>query len=428
MKNILSVTSLFCVALLNAQFSVSVQAPNDFNANEAYLYKLNGSKDILLDKGIKKNNSWTFNVKEKYEGFMKLYFPETSSSVSLISENRNIVLSFLIKNNKVGKIDYKDEANKIFFGIQDQQKKKEQILPALYQIITFYQEDSSFGKSLKEEISNLNNPFNYNKSDNAFIDYYTNNYQKFLTDGTGVKSPNNDEIIDFLNSSSSYLETSSLLRPILISFLSNSNKASLSTDVDKLLTAVNLETPRGQTILSELIDVFNVYSLKDLKDKYLAEAKSLKCTINDRLSSTIKSNENTAVGSLFPNNKFINPQNTKAKSLHEVKADKKIVIFWSSTCPHCEKEIGEMLTKYTILKSKNIEVIGLSLDSDKNSYLEKAKLLPWINDTELKGWYSSYVDIYNVHATPTFYILDASNKIIASPDNFIEVLNFLDIK
>lgn len=428
MKKILLVASLFVAVLFSAQFNINVQGPSDFRSSEAYLYKLNGSKDILLDKGIKKNNTWSFNVKEKYEGFMKVYFPEINSSISLISENRDVLLSFTIRNNKLGKIDYKDESNKTYFSVQDQQKKKEQILPALYQISSFYQEDSSFGIALKNEINNLSNLIDYNKESHAFINYYSSNYQKFLTDGAGAKSPNNDEIIHFLNTSSNYLETSTLLRPILISFLSNSNKNVLTNDVDKLLNTVNIETPRGQTILSELIDIFNVYSLKELKDKYLAEAKALKCTINDRLSTTIKSNDNTAVGSLFPNNKFINPQNTKAKTLHDVKANKKIVIFWSSTCPHCEKEIGEMITKYNTLKEQGIEIIGLSLDSDKNSYVEKTKILPWINDTELKGWYSSYIDIYNVHATPTFYILDSSNKIIASPDNFIEVLNFLGVK
>ena len=137
---------------------------------------------------------------------------------------------------------------------------------------------------------------------------------------------------------------------------------------------------------------------------------------------------NTAVGNIIPNNKFISATNTKVKSLHDVKADKKIVILWSSTCPHCEKEITEMLTKYNDLKAKNIEIVGLSLDTDSKSYADKAKILPWINDTELKGWYSSYVDIYNVHATPTFYIVDANNKIIANPDNFSEILEFLGIK
>lgn len=428
MKNIIVLSLLFVATFFKAQFSVNVKAPSDFNASEAYLYKLNGSKDLIIDKAIKKNNAWDFNVKEKYEGMMKIFFPEANSSVSFVTENSNVSLSFTSKNGKVAKTDYLDDVNKIFYGLQDQQKKKEQILPALYQIVTFYREDSPFGKALNDEINNLNSPIQYNKSEHTFIDYYVNNYSKFLSETAGVKSPNNDDIINFLNTSNNFLETSSLLRPILISFLSNSNKASLNVETDKLLKTVNIETPRGQTVLSELIDIFDVYSLKDLKTKYLAEAKALKCTINERLSGTIKSNDNTAIGAVIPNYKFLSPLNTKAKSLHEVKADKKVLIFWASNCPHCEKEIGEMMTKYAELKSKNIEVVGFSLDTDKTAYADKVKLLPWINDTELKGWYSSYVETYNIHATPTFYVVDASNKIVATPDNFLEVLNFLGLK
>ena len=428
MKNIIVLSLLFVAAFFKAQFSVNVKAPSDFNASEAYLYKLNGSKDLIIDKAIKKNNAWDFNVKEKYEGMMKIFFPEANSSVSFVTENSNVSLSFTSKNGKVAKTDYLDDVNKIFYGLQDQQKKKEQILPALYQIVTFYREDSPFGKALNDEINNLNSPIQYNKSEHTFIDYYVNNYSKFLSETAGVKSPKNDEIISFLNNTQNYLETSSLLKPILMVFLSNTSRSSLGDEVDKLLTAVNVETPRGQTILSELIEIFNVYSIKDLKEKYLTEAKNLKCTINDRLANTIKSNANTEIGKIIPNNTFVNPVNTKVKSLHDVKADKKIIILWSSTCSHCEKEIGEMVLQYNKLKEKNIEVVGLSLDSDAKSYSDKVKMLPWINDTELKGWYSSYVDTYNVHATPTFYIVDAKNKIIANPDNFSEILELLQLK
>ena len=428
MKNIIVLSLLFVAAFFKAQFSVNVKAPSDFNASEAYLYKLNGSKDLIIDKAIKKNNAWDFNVKEKYEGMMKIFFPEANSSVSFVTENSNVSLSFTSKNGKVAKTDYLDDVNKIFYGLQDQQKKKEQILPALYQIVTFYREDSPFGKALNDEINNLNSPIQYNKSEHTFIDYYVNNYSKFLSETAGVKSPKNDEIISFLNNTQNYLETSSLLKPILMVFLSNTSRSSLGDEVDKLLTAVNVETPRGQTILSELIEIFNVYSIKDLKEKYITEAKNLKCTINDRLANTIKSNANTEIGKIIPNNTFLNPVNTKVKSLHDVKADKKIIILWSSTCSHCEKEIGEMVLQYNKLKEKNIEVVGLSLDSDAKSYSDKVKMLPWINDTELKGWYSSYVDTYNVHATPTFYIVDAKNKIIANPDNFSEILELLQLK
>ena len=427
-RKLLQTTLLLLSYFASAQFTIKVESPKDFSFNEAYLYTVNGSKDILIDKAEKKNNTWQFQVKNSYLGFLKVYFPQANTSLNLVSENKNVDLKFLVKNNKVQQIDYYDEVNNIFYSIQDQQKKREQILPALYQIQNFYKENSDFGVALKNEVSNLSADIVFDSDKHPFLSYYFKTYQNFLQESVGKKNPTNDEIISFLNNTQNYLETSSLLKPILMVFLSNTSRSSLGDEVDKLLTAVNVETPRGQTILSELIEIFNVYSIKDLKEKYLTEAKNLKCTINDRLANTIKSNANTEIGKIIPNNTFLNPVNTKVKSLHDVKADKKIIILWSSTCSHCEKEIGEMVLQYNKLKEKNIEVVGLSLDSDAKSYSDKVKMLPWINDTELKGWYSSYVDTYNVHATPTFYIVDAKNKIIANPDNFSEILELLQLK
>ena len=427
-RKLLQTTLLLLSYFASAQFTIKVESPKDFSFNEAYLYTVNGSKDILIDKAEKKNNTWQFQVKNSYLGFLKVYFPQANTSLNLVSENKNVDLKFSVKNNKVQQIDYNDEVNNIFYSIQDQQKKREQILPALYQIQNFYKENSDFGVALKNEVSNLSADIFFDSDKHPFLSYYFRTYQNFLQESVGKKNPTNEEIISFLNNSQNYLETSSLLKPILMVFLSNTSRSNLGDEVDKLLNAVNVETPRGQTILSELIEIFNVYSIKDLKEKYLTEAKNLKCTINDRLANTIKSNANTEIGKIIPNNTFLNPVNTKVKSLHDVKADKKIIILWSSTCSHCEKEIGEMVLQYNKLKEKNIEVVGLSLDSDAKSYSDKVKMLPWINDTELKGWYSSYVDTYNVHATPTFYIVDAKNKIIANPDNFSEILELLQLK
>ena len=424
----LSLFLLFVFALLDAQFSVNVVGPKDFSAKEAYLYTLNGSKDILLLKSIRKGDSWEFRVPNSYLGMLKIYFPEANTSANFITENTNVEFVFSVKNKKIQQIDYKDDLNKVFYNLQDIQKKKEQILPALYQIQSFYKDNSPFGIALHNEIELLNSDLKDSIAKYNFINYYQSTYNKFLLEEAVKTTPTNDEIINFLNTSNQFLETSSLLKPILMVFLTNTNKANLGEEVDKLLQKVDVETPRGQTILSELIEIFNVYNIKDLKEKYLNEAKGLKCTINDRLSSTIKSNLNTTIGSILPNNKFLNATNTKVKSWHDVKADKKIIIIWSSTCPHCEKEISEMFTNYNKIKSKNIEVIGFSLDTDATAYNEKVKLLPWINDTELKGWYSSYVELYNVQATPTFYIVDANNKIIANPDNFSEILEFLGLK
>ncbi|CAD7802369.1 Thiol-disulfide oxidoreductase ResA [Chryseobacterium aquaeductus] len=412
---------------LHAQFSINIQTPAEFKEKDAILYTLNGSKDIIVSKEQNKNNSWVFKYPKNYSGMMKVYFPNTNNSVSFISENKNVSIKLETENNKIKNVIYQDEANELMNSIQESSQKKEMILPALAQIKEYYKDNTVFGKALVTEIANLSGSNTTDVSKYPFISYYNTNYAKFLSNNP-AKKVSQEEVIDFFDKSNDMLESSSLIRPILVAFLNNGGNANVEQSVDKLLTKLKVETPRGQTVLSELIDIFDVYEMNDFKSKYLTLAKNLKCTITDRLASTLKSNANVEIGATFPNYKFQSAVNTTAQSIADVKADKKIVVFWSSTCSHCETELPKLLEKYNDIKSKNIQVIGLSLDSDKDAYNNKIKVFPWINDSELRGWNSSYADTYNIHATPSYFILDANNKIISKPNHVGDVLNYLNIK
>lgn len=415
---------VFCTQV-SAQFNIHVKSSQDFSPKEAYLYTLDGSKDILYKREAKGTNGWEIKVAKPYVGMMKLYFPENNNSVNFISENKDVNIVIESSQNKVTDVKYLDEANALMTALQDQQDKKEFILPALYQIKEYYKKNSDFGLALEKEINRLDVAL---PSSNAhpFINYYNSNYNKFLVKDA-TKTVSSADISNFLANTGDMLETSSLLRPILVAYINSVPSSNVAGLVNDLLTKLNVETPRGQTVLSELIDLFDLYGLEDLKQKYLAEAGSLKCTINDRLASTIETNKNTAIGAKFVDYKFHNATNTTAKSIYGVKSNKKVIIFWSSTCSHCEKELPDILQKYEVLKKNNIAVIGLSMDSDANSYQEKVKSLPWTNDSELKGWYSSYSTTYNVHGTPSYFVLDADNKIIAKPDHAKDVISFLKL-
>ena len=113
--------------------------------------------------------------------------------------------------------------------------------------------------------------------------------------------------------------------------------------------------------------------------------------------------------------------NTMAKNLYGIKADKKIIVFWSSTCSHCERQLPEFIPFYQKLKEKNIQIVGLSMDSDKDSYLKKQKIILGLVLLSWEGWHSQYTDLYNVKATPTYYILDKNNKIEAHPNTISEI-------
>lgn len=417
---------LFAFAL-KAQFSVSIYAPTDFKEQEGILYTLSGSKDIIVTKEQNKNNSWVFKYPKSYSGMMKVYFPNTNNTVSFISENKNVEIKLETQNNKIKNVIYQDEANNLMNSIQEYSQKKELILPALVQIKEYYKDDTDFGKALVKEMGNLSGSNIIDQTKHPFVYYYNTNYNKYLSNDA-AKKVSTDEIVDFFDKSNDMLESSSLVRPILVAYLNNAGNSNVGSSVDKLLDRLKVETPRGQTVLSELIDIFDVYEMTELKNKYLTLAKNLKCTITDRLATTLKANANVEIGAVFPNYKFHSPVNTAAKTIADVKADKKIVVFWSSTCSHCETELPQLLAKYNELKAKNIQIIGLSLDSDKDSYTKKIIAFPWINDSELRGWNSSYAETYNVHATPSYFILDANNKIISKPDHVGDVLTYLNVK
>lgn len=428
MKKIFTLPALIAAFSLQAQFSVTIQAPADFKDQDGILYTLNGSKDIIFSKEQSKNNTWTFKYPQNYMGMMKVYFPSSNNTFNFISENKNVNVKLDTQASKIKDIIYLDEANDLMSKFQEGFQKKELILPALTQIKEYYKDNTDFGKAIRAEINRLSGSSDgINQTQHPFIYYYNTNYNKFLSNDTS-KKVNQDDIINFIDKSNDMLETSSLLRPILVSYLNSGGNTNVSTSVDKLLDRLKVETPRGQTVLSELIDIFDVYDMQDFKDKYLGLAKNLKCTITDRLASTLKSNANVEIGAVFPNYKFQSPTNTNTKTLHDIKADQKVVIFWSSTCSHCESELPQLLAKYNNLKAKNIQVIGLSLDVDKDSYTKKISAFPWVNDTELRGWNSSYTDTYNVHATPTYFILDANNKIISKPEHVGDVLEYFKLK
>ncbi|MGE8433215.1 TlpA family protein disulfide reductase [Chryseobacterium joostei] len=430
MKKVYTLSAVLAAFALQAQFTVTVQASADFKDQDAILYTLNGSKDIIVTKEQSKNNTWTFKYPNNYMGMMKVYFPGTNNTISFISENKNVNLKLETQNNKVKEIVYLDEANDLMSKQQEGSQKKELILPALAQIKEYYKDNTEFGKALKLEIDRLSGKASsIDAAKHPFISYYNTNYSKFLSAPVdSAKKVDQEEIINFLDKSNDMLESSSLLRPVLVAYLNSGGNTNVGASVDKLLDRLKVETPRGQTVLSELIDIFDVYDMDEFKNKYLSQAKNLKCTINDRLASTLKSNANVEMGAVFPNYKFQSATNTTAKSLHDIKADKKVIVFWSSTCSHCESELPKLLEKYNDLKTKNIQVVAFSLDVDKNSYTSKIAAFPWVNDSELRGWNSNYVDTYNIHATPTYFILDANNKIISKPDHVGDVLEYFKLK
>ena len=106
----------------------------------------------------------------------------------------------------------------------------------------------------------------------------------------------------------------------------------------------------------------------------------------------------------------------KSITLSSVEARIKIVDFWASWCGPCRLNNPKLKEIYAAYKDKGLEIIGVSLDTDKRRWTDAVAKdgLPWIQVSSLKGWKCPVASLYGVSVVPAMFVIDASNNIIAT--------------
>ena len=125
-----------------------------------------------------------------------------------------------------------------------------------------------------------------------------------------------------------------------------------------------------------------------------------------------------SVGKTAPNIIFENnDQRVKNLNLKKLKSTHKLVVFGASWCPSCQTEALELSKHYDTWKTKNVEVIYISIDTDKAAFETAYKNTPWQTFCDYKGWDTQAAKDYYISGTPSYFLLDENNTILLRPNN-----------
>ena len=187
-------------------------------------------------------------------------------------------------------------------------------------------------------------------------------------------------------------------------------------NMDKMFTTIsdNVTNPVGVHLLASFGYAFDAVKVQPLLAQVPAGYAADKdlAALKEYVETVVK----TSVGQNYIDFAMPTPDGKEIKLSDYVAKNKYTLIdFWASWCGPCRMEMPNVVAAYAKYKAKGLEIVGVSLDSNLESWKKAIKDLniTWPQMSDLKGWKSAGAGLYGVRSIPATVLVDGQGKIVA---------------
>lgn len=206
--------------------------------------------------------------------------------------------------------------------------------------------------------------------------------------------------------------------------MAKAQKGSVAKVMEKIMPNPSLY----KDVIEGLLQVFsqedNTQLVRFILEQYYTKLPEE--SIDQKFKKELEAQLKTAIGSKAP--PIVWQENGQEQRLYDLMgADYYVVVFWSSTCGHCLKEIPVLADFEKDKKNTKVVAIGLEEEESKAGWEDIIKDYPFFINIYGRGkWENPFAKTYAVHATPTYFILDKDKTIIAKPDTVGDLKVYFD--